>query len=191
MEQVKQLTRNPDDRAVLRGDTAAMLSLAGYAVHPDGKPGFPACTPPLPAAPGREAWRGLYQNYSDIRYPDEPDEAVYTRHLTAVNCYYDACSVKELLYDRGKDGAGVRYSRACGVLSPGNEGCKTCCFRGRFFAAICRKQTMGRCSLGTILQRCCTFWNTIWPDTAPDLRSMSKIEGGKGTKHCRAGSENG
>ena len=116
MEQVKQLARNADDRAVLRGDTAAMLSLAGYAVHPDDKPPFPAYTPPLPAAPGREAWRGLYQNYRLIRHPGEPDEAVYLRHLTPVNCYYDACSVKELLYDRGKDGAGVRYSRACGVL---------------------------------------------------------------------------
>lgn len=59
MEQIKQLTRNPDDRAVLRGDAAAMLSLAGYAVHPDDKPVFPAYTPPLPAAPGREAWRAL------------------------------------------------------------------------------------------------------------------------------------
>lgn len=116
MEQIKQLTRNPDDRAVLRGDAAAMLSLAGYAVHPDDKPVFPAYTPPLPAAPGREAWRGLYQNHSDICYPDESDNAVYTKHLTSMNCYYDACSVKELLYDRGKDGAGVRYSRACGVL---------------------------------------------------------------------------
>ncbi|MCI9669885.1 MAG: hypothetical protein HFG19_09465, partial [Oscillospiraceae bacterium] len=116
MEQIKQLTRNPDDRAVLRGDAAAMLSLAGYAVHPDDKPAFPAYTPPLPVVPGREAWRGLYQNHSDICYPDESNEAVYTRCRTPMNCYYDACSVKELLYDRGKDGAGVRYSRACGVL---------------------------------------------------------------------------
>lgn len=115
MGQLRQLTRNPDDRAALRGDAAAFFSLAGYAVHPDDKPAFPVYTPPLPKAPGREDWRRLCQNAGPVRYPDEPN-AVYPRRMTAINCYYDAAGIKELLYGRGRDGAGVRYSRACGAL---------------------------------------------------------------------------
>lgn len=116
MDRFRQLTCNSDDRAALRGDAAALLSLAGYAVHPDDKPAFPIFTPPLPEVPGREDWRRLCQNTEPIRYPEEPDKEGYLRRLTAINCYYDAAGVKELLYGRGKDGAGVRYSRACGVL---------------------------------------------------------------------------
>ena len=57
-------------------------------------------------------WRGLYRNTESHSYPNQPDQGVYRRRATAVNCYYDATAVKELAVDS----AGVSYSRACGVL---------------------------------------------------------------------------
>ena len=116
MSQLGHLTRNADDRAVLRGDAAAFFSLAGYAVHPDDKPEFPVCTPSLPTSPERTDWTSLFQNIQTYQYPDEQDRAIYNRHLTGVNCYYDAAAIKELFYTPGKDGKGIRYSRACGVV---------------------------------------------------------------------------
>lgn len=103
----KQLARHPE-RSVQRGDAAAFLSFGGFSVHPDDKPAFPAYTPD----PSGEDWRGLYRNTESHSYPDQPDQGVYRRRLTAVNCYYDATAVKDLAVDS----AGVGYSRACGVL---------------------------------------------------------------------------
>lgn len=116
MELSRQLTRHPD-RAVLRGDAAAMLSFAGYAVHPDDKPALPALTPPLPENPGHADWRTLCQNTRLISYPDETDKRIYTRRTTSVNSYYDATMLKGLVPRSGdRDNEGVNYSRACGVL---------------------------------------------------------------------------
>lgn len=110
------LTRH-SDRAMLRGDAAAALSLAGYSVHPDDKPSLPACCPPLPPAPDDSDWRFLFQNGRQHAYPAGNDKRAYTRRLTPVNCYYDAVLLKGLVPKRGdKDNEGVNYSRVCGVL---------------------------------------------------------------------------
>lgn len=116
MELNRQLSRHPD-RAMLRGDAAAMLSFAGYAVHPDDKPSLPAYTPPLPESPGRGYWQGLCQNAIQTTYPGETDKRLYIRRQSAVNCYYDATVLKGLTpRSEDKDNEGVNYSRACGVL---------------------------------------------------------------------------
>lgn len=81
----KQLVRHPE-RAVQRGDAAAFLSFGGFSVHPNDKPALPAYIP--------------------------PDCCTGKQETTAINCYYDALSLKEL----AKDNAGVSYSRVCGVL---------------------------------------------------------------------------
>lgn len=114
MAQTRQLARHPE-RAALRGDAAAMLSLAGFAVHADDKPALPSYTPPLPNSPSTGDWKRLYQNACPISYPGEADVAAYLRRLTSVGCYYDATGIKELA-GAGGDIAGVGYSRACGVL---------------------------------------------------------------------------
>ena len=109
------------DRAMLRGDAAAMLSLAGYAVHPDDKPPLPAITPPLPQPPDYQHWKSLCRNLTMHAYPAGEDRREYGRRLTAIGSYYDATVVKGLLpTDGDKDSEGVNYSRACGVLmTPG------------------------------------------------------------------------
>lgn len=93
--ETKQLSRHPE-RAVLRGDTAAMLSFAGFAVHMDDKPDLPVTTPPLPESPSPEDWKRLFQNGGFFSYAGEIDRKVYTRHTSAVGCYYDATAIKEL-----------------------------------------------------------------------------------------------
>ena len=107
MEMTKQLARHPE-RSVQRGDTAAFLSFGGFSVHPDDKPAFPAYTPD----PSGEEWRDLCRNVGSQHYPGQPDRNVYRRRATAVNCYYDATTIKELAVDS----TGVGYSRACGAL---------------------------------------------------------------------------
>ena len=58
------LTRH-SDRAMLRGDVAAALSLAGYCVHPDDKPTLPAYCPPFSLTPDDTVKRnGRY--YSNV-----------------------------------------------------------------------------------------------------------------------------
>ena len=103
----KQLARHPE-RSVLRGDAAAFLSFGGFSVHPDDKPAFPAYTPD----PSGEEWRDLCRNVGSHHYPGQLDRNVYRRRATAVNCYYDATTIKELAVDS----TGVGYSRACGAL---------------------------------------------------------------------------
>lgn len=116
MEQNQQLSRHPG-RAVLRGDVAAMLSFAGYAIHPDDKPPLPAHTPPLSEIFDRDDWQALFQNMRQLSYAGEADRRVYIRRLTAVGCYYDATALKGLIpRSEDKDNEGVNYSRACGVL---------------------------------------------------------------------------
>ncbi len=109
----KLLIRHPD-RSRLRGDVAAMMSMAGFAVHPDDKPAVPALTPPPPDLQV-DSLKNLFHN----RRPNEygqiiPNRATYTEHLTPVNCYYDSIQLK-YLRDADAD-KGVNYSRACGVL---------------------------------------------------------------------------
>jgi len=113
----KILARNPS-RSRLRGDVAVMLSLAGFAVHPDDKPMLPAFTPQPPDC--QYALRSLYQNYEPQQYGQIiRGRAIYTKHLTPVNCYYDSIQVKELRPAGAANG--VNYSRACGVLlTPAN-----------------------------------------------------------------------
>jgi len=115
MAGARQRARHPE-RSVLRGDAAAMLALAGFSVNQDDKPCFPAYTPPLPEKPGREDWSGLHLDPIPFFYPDAADRHPYLRRSAAVGCYYDATNIKELLRCAGKDGSGVSYSRACGVL---------------------------------------------------------------------------
>ena len=109
----KLLIRHPD-RSRLRGDLAAMMSMAGFAVHPDDKPALPTFTPKPPDCQ-YAGLRELYQNYVPQQYGQIiPYQAAYTKHLTPVNCYYDSIQLKYLrgaLADKG-----VNYSRACGVL---------------------------------------------------------------------------
>lgn len=111
MEKTKQLARHPE-RAVQRGDAAALFSFGGFSVHMDDKPAFPAYTPPFLDESNGENRQNLCQNTEPHNYPNQPDRGAYQRRLTAVNCYYDATAVKELAVDS----AGVSYSRACGVL---------------------------------------------------------------------------
>ena len=103
----KQLARHPE-RSAQRGDAAAFLSFGGFSVHPDDKPAFPAYTPD----PSGEEWRDLCRNVGSHHYPGQIDRNVYRRRATAVNCYYDATTIKELAVDS----TGVGYSRACGAL---------------------------------------------------------------------------
>ncbi len=112
----KLLTRH-SDRAMLRGDAAAALSLAGFSVHPDDKPPIPAHCPPMPDSPDDSDWRFLYQNSRQHTYHADNDNKAYTRRLTPVNCYYDAVLLKGLFPKSGDKGnEGVNYSRVCGVL---------------------------------------------------------------------------
>jgi len=115
MTQTKQLSRHPE-RAVLRGDAAAMLSVAGFSVHMDDKPALPANMPPLPERPALRDWKNLIQNVRLFSYPGEVDEQVYERRLSPFGCYYDATEIKELAGNSGWDTAGIGYSRACGIL---------------------------------------------------------------------------
>jgi hypothetical protein len=110
------LTRHAD-RAMLRGDAAAALSLASFGVHPDDKPPLPAHCPPTPLVPDESVWRFLYQNTHPHIYPTDKDKQTYTRRLTHINCYYDAVVLKGLVPKVGnQDNEGVNYSRLCGVL---------------------------------------------------------------------------
>lgn len=109
MALTQQMARHPE-RAVLRGDVAAMMSFAGFAVHVDDKPALPAYTP------SHNDWRCLVQNVQPFSYPGETDGGIYMRRLSPTGCYYDATVVKELAAGSGWDAAGLGYSRACGVL---------------------------------------------------------------------------
>ena len=111
MEKTKQLARHPE-RAVQRGDAAALFSFGGFSVHMDDKPAFPAYTPPFLDESNGENRQNLCQNTEPHNYPNQPDRGAYQRRLTAVNCYYDALFLKELAVDS----TGVSYSRACGAL---------------------------------------------------------------------------
>ena len=109
----KLLVRHPD-RSRLRGDVAALMSLASFAVHPDDKPAIPAFTPPPPDLQ-IDSLQKLYQNSRPNVYGQIfPNRAEYTERLTPINCYYDAVQLK-YLRDADTD-KGVNYSRACGVL---------------------------------------------------------------------------
>lgn len=164
MEMTKQLARHPE-RAVQRGDATAFLSLGGFSIHPDDKPAFPAYTPHLPDGPDGADRRNLYRNTQSHRYPGQPDEAIYRRRLTAINCYYDALFLKELAVDR----TGVSYSRACGALltpsyllrvyhsrdvamkfhSTGEENLQTLLLSGRAFAGYLPKEQNAALILGS------------------------------------------
>lgn len=112
----QQLTKHPD-RAMPCGDAAAMLSFAGYAIHPDDKPTLPAHTPALPQHPDHQHRKSLCHNLTTHSYPDGEDERMYGRRLTAIGSYYDSAHLKRLLDAKGdKDADDIRYSRACGVL---------------------------------------------------------------------------
>ena len=109
----KLLIRHPE-RSRLRGDVAAVMSLAGYAVHPDDKPTLPAYTP-KPPDHQYAGLRSLYQNHKPHEYGQIiRDRMTYVKHITPVNCYYDSIQLKSLL-DNNTD-KGVSYSRACGAL---------------------------------------------------------------------------
>lgn len=102
------------DRSRLRGDVAAVMSLAGFAVHPDDKPTLPAFT----QQPPDRQYHGLqllYQSKEPQQYGQIiPNRTTYTKHLTPVNCYYDSIQIKDLRpHATDKN---VNYSRACGVL---------------------------------------------------------------------------
>ena len=109
----KLLIRHPE-RSRLRGDVAVMMSMAGFAVHPDDKPSLPAKTPPPPDL-RYAGLRSLLHNREPHQYGEIiPNRAVYTKHLTPINCYYDSIQLK-YLRDTAAD-KGVNYSRACGTL---------------------------------------------------------------------------
>ena len=98
-------------RAMAIGDSAAMLVVSGYAVHPHDKPCLPAHTPvPDDDSGGRQ----IYQNRLDYQYPGSGDDAYYPRRKTPVNCFYSSVEIKR--YFKPKNDMGLRYSRACGVL---------------------------------------------------------------------------
>ena len=107
------------DRSRLRGDVAVMMSLAGFAVHPDDKPPLPAFTPPTPDHQ-YTGLRTLLHNNKPHEYGQIiPNRAIYTKRLTPVNCYYDSIQLKHMRDADNKNG--VNYSRACGVLlTPSN-----------------------------------------------------------------------
>ena len=109
----KLLTRHPE-RSRLRGDVAAAMSLAGFAVHPDDKPTLPASTP-QPPDHQYTGLRYLFSNTQPHQYGQIiPNQDVYLKHLTPIGCYYDSIQLKN---SRGAlDVSGVNYSRACGVL---------------------------------------------------------------------------
>ncbi|WRS28458.1 hypothetical protein U6B65_04820 [Oscillospiraceae bacterium MB08-C2-2] len=88
-------------RAMATGDAAALLHLGEYTVHPTTKPALPAQTPIFE----EEIERQLYQNM--------PHSSGSIR-ASPVNCYYTSVEIKR--YFEGKNAAGLRYSRACGVL---------------------------------------------------------------------------
>ena len=107
------------DRSRLRGDVGVMMSLAGFAVHPDDKPALPAFTP-QPPDHQYTGLRFLFSNTQPHQYGQIiRSRATYLKHLTPINCYYDSVQLKGL---RGSlDNSGVNYSRACGVLlTPSN-----------------------------------------------------------------------
>ena len=83
-------------RAVANGDTAALLSLAGYFIHPSDKPALPVHAT-LPD--DDNGWFELYQNGGIS---------------SAANCYYTSTAVKR--HFRAYSDKGFQYSRACGIL---------------------------------------------------------------------------
>lgn len=112
LEASQKLTRHPE-RDILRGDVSAILSLAGFSIHPDDKPALPAATPPLPSAPTPGDWAALIDNRSTFAYLREADRRQYYRRDTAIGCYYDAVALKEKMPEGSE---GIAYSRACGTL---------------------------------------------------------------------------
>lgn len=99
-------------RAMANGDAAVMLSLAGYSLHPHDKPEFPAHTPVPDEDAGR---RQIYRNSLEHRYSNAEDCTIYLKRRTPINCYYTSVEIKR--YFEQKNSNGLRYSRACGVLS--------------------------------------------------------------------------
>ena len=83
-------------RALANGDTAALLSLAGYFIHPKDKPLLP-----------------VHANLSD---DDNGWFEFYQKAGTssAANCYYTSTGIKR--HFRANSDSGFRYSRACGIL---------------------------------------------------------------------------
>ncbi|OUP69325.1 hypothetical protein B5F10_08845 [Anaerotruncus colihominis] len=112
LEASQKLTRHPE-RDVLRGDVAAILSLAGFSVHPDDKPVLPAPIPLSTSVLELDAWKAILSNEEWVAYPCEADQKQYCRKHTAIGCYYDAIALKEKMPEGNE---GVNYSRACGVL---------------------------------------------------------------------------
>ena len=106
-------------RSRRRGDASAMMSLSGFAVHPDDKPVLPAFTP-HPPDQQYGGLRDLFQNDEPHPYDQMiPNRAVYRKYHTPINCYYDSIQLKNLRDSACKNG--VNYSRACGVLiTPSN-----------------------------------------------------------------------
>ncbi|MDR1704985.1 MAG: hypothetical protein LBS19_09945 [Clostridiales bacterium] len=112
----KQISQHPD-RAMLSGDIAALLSCAGYGVHPDDKPVLPAITEILPAQPDHGHFVSLCRNTARRVYPDVDDRRTYIKRLSAIGCFYDARIIKALLPKHAKmDNEGINYARARGVL---------------------------------------------------------------------------
>ena len=89
------LLRDPS-RTIAIGDTAAMLSMARYSIHPNDKPNLPAHTT-LPC--DDNSWFDIYKTGGIV---------------SPMNCYYMAAEVKRYL--RNSNDKGIRYSRTCGIL---------------------------------------------------------------------------
>lgn len=110
------------DRAVARGDVAALMSQACYSIHPHDKPAFPAHTPfdqpgcRSPTSPDDRTM--LLSNQQEHCYAsaDVPDDTIYRLRTTPVNCYYDVLEIKRFVADQHVHGmAGVKNSRICGI----------------------------------------------------------------------------
>lgn len=112
--ELNRLLTKHADRSRLRGDVAAIMSLAGFAVHPDDKPTLPVITPPPPDLQ-YASLRLLYKNKEPQQYGRIiSNQAIYEKHLTAANCYYDSVQIKYMRHTATDKG--FNYSRACGVL---------------------------------------------------------------------------
>jgi hypothetical protein len=109
-----QFYHNPD-RAVAKGDVAALMSQAGYGIHPHDKPPFPAHTP-SPSLPDSPIW--LLDNRRTHRYQstDVPNDTAYCRRTTPVGCYYDSTEIKRFVASqRIMEMPGIGNSRICGM----------------------------------------------------------------------------